>query len=135
MSAQSRRSPVRYKPLRTALNAIALFVSFQLAVSASALVYPGYERASDSLSERLHWFATWIATADCYVNPFALFFVCLASMKWFLVDRRKKISPVASAAYYVGFGLYYGALFMNGLNGQLHAKFDQALGVNPGPLV
>jgi hypothetical protein len=120
--------------VRATSEAIGFYILFQIAVSATGLFWSG-ELAGLSPTERLAWFGNWIISFGCYANPFAFFFLYLASIKWLLSKRQFKIGLATSAAFYSGFGFYYGALFMNGLNGQLHGKFDQALGINPGPLV
>jgi hypothetical protein len=109
-------------------------VLFQFAASASGFLVPSGELAGISASDRLSWFAELITSWRVYANPIGIFFLYLAMMKWVLIDRRTKIAWVLSAAYYVIFGLYYGALFVAGVNGELHAEFDRSLGINPGPL-
>ena len=83
----------------------------------------------------MSWFVGWITSWGAYANPFGFFFVYLATIEWLIIDRQVKVGWRRSAAYYIIFGLYYGALFMHGLNGKLHGKFDRTLGIDPRPPV
>ena len=132
---ERRRWLVNDNSGRTAFNVFGCFVLFQVAVSAGDLIGPARELAGLSTSEKLGWFVGWISSWSAYINPFGLFFIYLATIKWVLIDRHVKVGWAGSAAYYVIFGLYYGALFMNNLNGELHGEFGRALGINPRPLL
>ena len=121
--------------MRIALTALGFYVLFQIAVSASAIIRPGYDLADLSLPDRLNWLAGRVVSWEAYAEPLGIFFFYLASIKWLLFDRRVNVGGIGSAAYYAIFGLYYGVLFMNGFSGGLHGEFDRALAINPGALL
>lgn len=135
VNSERQASPLNDNPSRTPFGVLGCFVLFQIAVGAGDLIGPARELAGLSTSAKLSWFVGWISSWGAYINPFGLFFIYLATIKWLLIDRHVKVGWAGSAAYYVIFGLYYGALFMNNLNGELHGEFDRALGISPRPLL
>lgn len=110
------------------------FLVFQVAVMSSELIRPLGETAGMSMGDRWTSWAQELIDRASYFNPFAAFFIYVALLRLGLLDRRMVQQSVGSIIYYALFGLYFGLLFKVGVNSYLHGRFDQGLGINPGPV-
>ena len=123
----------RIRPIYV-FKSIAHFIIFQMSVVLSDIVWPSGEDAGLDAAEQLKEMAGNMISPSSYISPFILPFLYVATIEWYVLWRRRQADKY-SFILDVAFGLYYGVLFRHNLNGFLHSRFDQALGINPIPPV